>query len=866
MIQNELKNLIAEAEELLKNDGEHYSDMSKELLSYQIQKTTEVLNSGDERLMKFAYDGNGWKLLHGLKNELALFREKRCLDLKLLAEQNEQVRKKKAVTGKDYTKPEEYIFFSAEELAEIKNNLKQPLLNTEWERIQKLADEYDYQDTMDIADSMKSWRWLPFKFRSLPDARYAKISFQSFGGEVYLDKVSLAEPATGVSEIPNTMFEGAKLVSSNRAETYGSKGRLPVTDVIALSGEAEIRTRDFQSLHGDADYTLNVYIKQENWLKAPLNIKVLFYDDARNLIQEELYEWNRLTHIRWDYIFERSSADAVVFLLTDRIEYAKKTVNELIYMLQDMKNTGILYWLENKSKPFDDGYGTVHMGRAMAGLCVMYDIIRKHPSCMTAEQKAQIEEGIYFIADYLGQFGLVNRGLEYLPELAEKFDPQGGNWAMDQFMGLGYFAATFPDHPLHFVYLENSKLMVQGLVEKMVTEEGVWPESMRYHFAVLQGLALYAIMLKRYDGTDYTLNRTFKRMYQYALETQLPQYIYQNNEISHLVFGDDKMGTGNNFFHFNMASKLFRDTDPEFSERLLTTWKKAGGYIAFGGLNGWLLPFIMIDFSTQPREKVGGLHSVCYPKFGVAVMRNDAETERDTHVTVICSQNGGGHGHFDLGSFSYFANAVPLSLDPGVQSYWDNSFNWYRSSAAHSTLQFDGQNVLNQSGLALVLNEKNGIRHFESKEAFDYAVIEVYNPGGSGRQIRHVILDKVSNSLIVYDKIEDFDGQTTFNLPLCSKETAVSGTNIFAKGHFDTDIAVNVMLPENPEISLSKGSVSAGSLPVNYQDYVRISGHGTDEFLVIITPVRGNMPKVSVTKKDDVIRINENTVELYQLD
>ena len=87
MIQNELKNLIAEAEELLKNDGEHYSDMSKELLSYQIQKTTEVLNSGDERLMKFAYDGNGWKLLHGLKNELALFREKRCSDLKLLAEQ-----------------------------------------------------------------------------------------------------------------------------------------------------------------------------------------------------------------------------------------------------------------------------------------------------------------------------------------------------------------------------------------------------------------------------------------------------------------------------------------------------------------------------------------------------------------------------------------------------------------------------------------------------------------------------------------------------------------------------------------------------------------------------------------------------------
>ena len=272
----------------------------------------------------------------------------------------------------------------------------------------------------------------------------------------------------------------------------------------------------------------------------------------------------------------------------------------------------------------------------------------------------------------------------------------------------------------------------------------------------------------------------------------------------------------------------------------------------------------MIDFTTQPRETVGGLHSVCYPEFGVAVMRNDAETERDTHVTFICSHNGGGHGHFDLGSFSYFSNAVPLSMDPGVQSYWDNSFDWYRSSAAHSTLQFNGQNVVKQSGITLVLNEKNGIRHFESKEAYDYAVAEVYNPGGNGRQIRHLILDKASNSLIVYDKVEDFKGITTFNLPLCSKEIAVDGKNIFAKGHFDTDIAVNVLLPEKPEISLSKGMVSPGSLPAKYQDYVRINAQDTEEFLIVITPVRGDVPNIQITKEKEAVVVNGYAVDLYQ--
>ncbi|MBE5040339.1 heparinase II/III family protein [Oscillospiraceae bacterium DSM 107454] len=859
VVNEELRKQIEEAKELFEREEKYHSKKSNAIFAWQISKAEEVLKNGSEKEMGLALDGGSWAMLFGITGAARLYQSQRLMET--------AVPEEKALFGSMRNRKEDYLFFSASELAKLRGKLSHPLIQKEWKRIREIADEYSLKDTENIPIYMKAWRQLPFNFHTVSEACTAKIRFALPEGEVYLDKICLKESSTGIKQIPNTSFVNAVLVSEKRKETYGNRGRLSVENVIALHGTDEIETMESIEIKGNADYTLDLFVKQEKPLMQLLRISVLLYDLAGNCVQIADYDWNRLTHIRWDYMFERSCADAVVYLLTGEEEYAKKAAAELLYMLSDMKQTGVLYFMQYNQKPFDDGYGTVHMGRAMAGLCMIYDILRKAPGLMTEEQQKEIEKGIFFIAFYLGQCGTVNcenGGLRYFPEMEDQSSLLlGGNWTTDQFAGLGYFALTFPEHPLSPVYLENSKAVVKKHLEELTDPDGIWPESMRYHFAVLQGLLLYALVLKRNEGTDLAVNPKFKKMYQYALETQLPQYCYTDNTISHLVFGDDNLGTGKSFWHFNLASTLFRDSDPVFADRLLATWKKSGGDIAFDGLNGWLLPFILTDADSVPMDQVGGLQSQCYPHFGLAVLRSNAETERDTHVTVVCTKNCGAHGHFDLGSFSYFANGVPLSLDPGVESYWDNSLKWYRSSAAHATVQFDGQNVLNSDGgLGMVYEEEDKIRYFSTSDELDYLMLTVKNPAGDGWQIRHLILHKKSGALIVYDQIEDFRGETVWNLPLCSRETMVRKKEVIGKGHFDTDIKVQALLPESPQITVERGAVSPGALPAAYQDYVRIHGKDTDCFLVVLQPVRRDTPTVSVALKEGVLYLDKTPVKL----
>ena len=865
----ELQHIIKQSKTILEEEKPYHSRMSNAIFAWEIELAERVAQSGTEKGARLALDGGGWKMLSGLLGAEKLYAAQRLENADRVEPWDTAAAGRQSVPHKDYTSASEYLFFSAGDLPHLREKVNHPLLKPEWQRIRSLADEYSPEDMQCIPARMKAWRQLPFDFHTHADACRAEVRLTLPEGEIYVDKFSFKESRTGVTAIANTAFSPVTLLSSDEPETYGNRGRLPAEQVIALRGPAAASSTPVE-VRGNADYTLDMFLKQEQWLAEPLTITVECYDVHDTCVQTEEYQWNRLTHIRWDYMFERSCADVMVYLLTGEEAYAKKAVAELRYMLTDMPKTGVLYFMEHNQKPFDDGYGTVHMGRAMAGLCTMYDILRKTPHLMQEAERQEIEQGICLIAYYLGHCGTVNcacGGLVYFPELTDKSPLLlGGNWTTDQFIGLGFFAMTFPCHPLSFVYLENSKEVVRAHLAGLTDPDGVWPESMRYHFAVLQHLILYAVALKRYDGTDFSVHPVFRRMYAYALETQLPQYQFTGNTISHLIFGDDSLGTGSSFWHFNLASMLFRGSDPAFADRLLATWYKAGSAVSFGGLNGWLLPFILTDVDAAPPARVGGLCSQWYAHFGVAVLRSMPETERDTHVTVVCSRNSGAHGHFDLGSFSYFANAVPLSLDPGVECYWDNSLKWYRSSAAHSTVQFDGRNVLDSDGgLGMVYDEDNGICHFAPGEIFDYLVLVMKNPGGPGRQIRHLILHKRSSALIVYDQIEDFCGETVFHLPLCSRETTVCGAQVYAKGHFDTDIKVSVLAPDAPKLEVVRGAIMPGMLPVRYQEYVNLTGRDSEAFLVVVQPVRADIPQVTVSLEDGVLHMDDARLTLYRL-
>jgi hypothetical protein len=88
------------------------------------------------------------------------------------------------------------------------------------------------------------------------------------------------------------------------------------------------------------------------------------------------------------------------------------------------------------------------------------------------------------------------------------------------------------------------------------------------------------------------------------------------------------------------------------------------------------------------RADVGRL----FPSAGLAVVRNDRDYLVITNG-VVGTNGFGNHKHNDLLSFEFHQSGTPLIVDPGSFVYTSNpdARNYFRSTAAHSTIVVDGQ-------------------------------------------------------------------------------------------------------------------------------------------------------------------------------
>ena len=108
----------------------------------------------------------------------------------------------------------------------------------------------------------------------------------------------------------------------------------------------------------------------------------------------------------------------------------------------------------------------------------------------------------------------------------------------------------------------------------------------------------------------------------------------------------------------------------------------------------WLLGPDAADTFARLPASLATPRSKAFPDGGFFVLRDG-----DTHVFVDCGNVGmrgiGGHGHNDILSFELVLDGVPLVTDSGAYLYtasreWRNRF---RSTAFHSTVQVDGEEV-----------------------------------------------------------------------------------------------------------------------------------------------------------------------------
>jgi hypothetical protein len=144
----------------------------------------------------------------------------------------------------------------------------------------------------------------------------------------------------------------------------------------------------------------------------------------------------------------------------------------------------------------------------------------------------------------------------------------------------------------------------------------------------------------------------------------------------------------------------------------------------------WLLgPPGLAAFESLLPAPPAGSPSRLFAEGGYAVMRDGWDP--DGHQVVFdvgplgCPVSAG-HGHADLLSVQCWAFGEPFLVDPGTGTYGDEAWrNFFRSTAAHSTVMVDGQSQAVPAGpFAWQQRPRARLRRWLSTEAFDFADAE----------------------------------------------------------------------------------------------------------------------------------------------
>lgn len=264
--------------------------------------------------------------------------------------------------------------------------------------------------------------------------------------------------------------------------------------------------------------------------------------------------------------------------------------------------------------------------------------------------------------------------------------PVTGNHYLADGVGLVFLGSFFARTAAGRAWLETGRGIVIGELPRQVTEDGVdFEASTAYHRLVLE-LFLTACLLLRRRGERVPpahwarLERMCEFVEAYVKPDGLAPLVGDADDGRVQILG--RQPVNDHRYLLSMGAALFGRGD----------FKRTAG--AFHEEAFWLLgPEGAAAFDALDAP-AGDPPSRAFFEGGFFVLRDGA-----THVFVDCGPVGmrglGGHGHNDILAFELVLDGVRLVTDCGTYVYtasreWRNRF---RSTACHSTIQVDGEEV-----------------------------------------------------------------------------------------------------------------------------------------------------------------------------
>ncbi|WP_168121711.1 heparinase II/III family protein [Paenibacillus sp. HB172176] len=603
------------------------------------------------------------------------------------------------------------------------------------------------------------------------------------------------------------------------------------------------------AVEGGAGYTLTFAAKLDGKLKKGLLAVITFYDEAGQPAGVFEYCFNRKSSIPGGRFQLAMQCDAIQYAITGELDYARKVKQALLYILHDFCQ-GAEHWLTMNSRPEgSDSYGAVQGGRLLSSAAVSYSFI-KQADIFSSEEK----QCFYGRVEYLLRYML---DLRDRTEWTRREAQEGcSNWQTDMCAGAGLMMMTLTDFPNRLSWLYNANTILKAQLELNVNADSSWPESIRYHHAALERFAGYAKAAHNVLGDNWFETTPLARMFGFSIDMQTPGYAYFGGRIGTPPFGDHALGGGGEFGSFATYLSDISKVDKPLADRMHHTWTAAGKPFKKLWGEGIALENLMGQgegyFPSAPLE----LDSTAdFPDAGIYIFRRDAGGSRLSYFAIMSSPKPIAHGHLDQGSFILYKNGIPLVMDSGIEGYFDSSTSWHISSYSHACLQFAtqqkpsdirkaGDGAINLSAGTYSLERgwadvprTSRVLDVRLSESIDSITIEILNPEGAGRHIRHVTFVKEWDLYILRDTVLDFNGKIQFTLPVAAERTVIEGNRLYSEGAYNVDLETLFLSPLQ-SLGLEKGRSTpffdSGEPDVSMMDYIRAVAEARDGFLTVL--------------------------------
>lgn len=631
------------------------------------------------------------------------------------------------------------------------------------------------------------------------------------------------------------------------------------------------------SLQGGIGHTLTFAAKIDGKLKQGLKTVIIFKDK------------HGLELDRFEYLFNRKSAlangcfqltmqcDAIQYAFTEHREYAWKAKHALLYTLNDFCQ-GAEHWLITNARPQgSDSYGAVQGGRLLCSAAVTYSMI-KEANVFNSEEKSRM----YAMVDYLLRYMLDLRDRTELSPYMAQYG--SGNWQTDMCAGTAYMMLVLDDFPNRKTWLYNAHTVLHAQLVQTVNPDSSWPESIRYHHAALERFAGYAKVIEHQIGENWFEETPLASMFGFSLRTQTPAYRYFDNRIGTPPFGDHALNGGSEFGSFGTYMGDIEQVDKELADRMFHTWQLAGKPFKKLWGEGIALDNLLGKGDSYVPEFQLKLDSITdLVHAGIYIFRNHMDSDRQSYFAIMSSPEPIGHGHMDQGSFILYKDSIPLVMDSGIEGYFDSSTSWHISSYSHACMQFatkrthvekSGQGAINLSAGTYSL-ERGWVDVPRTSLVLDSSIgqdvelikIEIANQEGEGKHIRYVRYYKQYDLYLIEDKVNGFEGELLFNLPVAAKKSVIEGSRVYSSGIYDVDLETVFLSPvKSMQVEKGRSTPVFDSEDTCMMDYIRATADAKHGFAVLLYPKRTDESRLEVSiQQNGRIQVSIQS-ELVELD